>query len=592
MSKFYLTGLMLAVAMSASAASPALKTTAPQKCIRTVTELRLQSGSQIQRKAQTSDRTSGRTLLTRASAVTLTKMTPERAEEEHSITGIYTMKIGDYYSQTGQGEVTINAIITAVDDSHISISSDYFFSSVEATYDATTNKIGFSEYPAGEWNEMDITFQPGYWDNSAETLAFADFEGEFDPASGNISFPADHFFAWAAYDEGELMGYLDVFDAISMEPAVPGDFTIEGSYIMTIDDVYFEDGAGRLEVAAQITLTDDTHIKISAAPFYSPIPADYDATTGMITFGEYDAPAYQDYTVKIVPTHWNNAVEIAPYSVFFNSSTGTITFPADHGIGWRAYTADGATVGWLDLFDVLSLAQMPPEDPFDEEQAGQWTSIGNGTMVDAWVLTAYSNGGVPINPADYPFEVELQQNIENQNLYRVWRPYHSETFPLASSNTSIYQGQIVFDVTDPDHVIVRTGFPAGWATDSGEMYNFDLLGWQINSFGDDYTDSYLTAIYAYMEANNQPFSTFKDGVLTVNASVFDTNINCLKSYTWNNAVTRRSSVAFPGVDGISGLGAEKGEAKFFNLQGVQVDGKQPGILIKVQDGKATKVLVK
>ena len=42
--------------------------------------------------------------------------------------------------------------------------------------------------------------------------------------------------------------------------------------------------------------------------------------------------------------------------------------------------------------------------------------------------------------------------------------------------------------------------------------------------------------------------------------------------------------------GIAGIEAENGEAVYFNLQGVRVQNPENGIFIRVQNGKATKIM--
>ena len=62
----------------------------------------------------------------------------------------------------------------------------------------------------------------------------------------------------------------------------------------------------------------------------------------------------------------------------------------------------------------------------------------------------------------------------------------------------------------------------------------------------------------------------------------------------NNKQTRISKieVAFaPSTPtGIAGIEAENGEAVYFNLQGVRVQNPENGIFIRVQNGKATKIM--
>ncbi|MBD5366413.1 MAG: hypothetical protein HDR82_05290 [Bacteroides sp.] len=390
--------------------------------------------------------------------------------------------------------------------------------------------------------------------------------------------------------------------------------SIEGEYEIIIGDYYFDTSVGEFVSEAEIVDNGNGSITISSSDFYNTVKASYDAKTGNITFTSERLGSTtinnKRYYVAFQPTEFvmiseeEGDILYNSYSANFDATTGEISFPADCGFAWVAYSDLAYTkeAGFLDLFDVLGMSKAAPAEPIDEEQAGQWKTIGNATFVDAWVMASFSlvdenDNSTPVNPADFPLEVELQQNVENANIYRLWRPYFSEEFlELVGSNTSKFNGQIVFDVTDPDHVIVKPGLPAGYKSPDGEFYNFDLLGWQIWGFGDEFSaNEDLPLIYTFMEQNGQPFSTFKDGVITVNSSNFDFSAKCEKAYSWTKAVTKVSTITFPkGYDnaGISEVEVnDNGEATYYNLQGVRVNDNVKGLVIRVQNGKATKVVL-
>lgn len=232
----------------------------------------------------------------------------------------------------------------------------------------------------------------------------------------------------------------------------------------------------------------------------------------------------------------------------------------------------------------------------DEEQEGQWETVGMCTIVDSWVTPAfrYDDGtpdGYQANPADYPFTAELQRHVDNENLYRVWRPYHSADWMFASFNYSEYNGQIVIDVTDPEHVDVKAGYFAGFGDEGEEFCVFGILGWQIYMYGDLWDPSYLPEVIAFMEQNDMAFDTFKDNVLTVNMSLFDTNILCLNPVAWN--AYNVSTITFPDVNAVSNVGVEDTAVKYYNIQGVEVSNPAPGqIVICRQGDKVSKKIIK
>lgn len=71
-----------------------------------------------------------------------------------------------------------------------------------------------------------------------------------------------------------------------------------------------------------------------------------------------------------------------------------------------------------------------------------------------------------------------------------------------------------------------------------------------------------------------------------------TNVEFGKNKTGNNPTIKTMTVYYLGDEttGVEGIGAEEGEAVYFNLQGVRVANPEHGIFVKVQNGKAVKVV--
>lgn len=385
-------------------------------------------------------------------------------------------------------------------------------------------------------------------------------------------------------------------------------YSIEGQYKLVIGDYYFQDSAGAVELTVDVTVEDGlVWFEESAETYFlSAVPAEFNTTTNKLTFFQVKIGKSGSYYVLLSPFVWNNEtteIELQEeITATFDPKTGSITFLADNGISWNAFQDENYTnfLGYSQLFDLMSAAQFvedPNEDPLDEEQAGQWKTVGTATITDAWITPSYSLAdGSQIIPAEHPFEAELQQNVDNQNRYRVWRPFHSEKYILVSKNDTQYNGQIVFDITDPEHVIVEAKMPAGFKNNNGEFYCYGMLGWQIATFGDRYTESLLPAIIEFMESKAQPFDTYSDGVLSVNRSVFDFAASCEKAYTWNGNEYVVSTFKFDvsSVDEIAVIESENNApVEYFNLQGQRVNNPVAGqLIIKRQGAEVTKVLVK
>ena len=277
------------------------------------------------------------------------------------------------------------------------------------------------------------------------------------------------------------------------------------------------------------------------------------------------------------------------------ASVGTISgtrvvFP-DYDV-WAIGNYDHeATWGFWSLtyYNKLILDQ---EEVIDEEQAGQWKGVGICTLEDAWITPSFSSEGEQMNPADHLIHAELQQNIENENLYRVWRPYHDENWTLVGENQSKYNGQIVFDISDPDHVIVYPCYYAGYGDAYGEYCVFGALGWQMDPYAGDYTEEDLEKVYNFMEERDMPFDTYKDGVVTINLSMFDLNIYCEQAHVLSGDYVV-SKITFPGSSAVDGIDVDTTPVRYFNLQGVEVANPEAGqIVIRRQGDKVAKMMVK
>ena len=255
---------------------------------------------------------------------------------------------------------------------------------------------------------------------------------------------------------------------------------------------------------------------------------------------------------------------------------------------WAIGNPDNENAFWsLTYFNRLAR----PVD-VDEEEEGMWIPAGTCTVEDAWILPSFSLGGHQLIPSEHPFQAELQRNVANANRYRVWRPYHSKGYLLSSENESIYNGQIVFDVTDPEHVVVEAGHYAGFADATYSAFCvFGMLGYQIYGFGDEWNEDLLPWVIDFMEEKGQPFDTFKDNVVTVNYSVFDQSIDCEDYLSWQDNRYVVSRIILPDPDSVDAVPTEDSIVRYYNLQGMEIANPEVGsLVIRRHGGKSTKIL--
>lgn len=395
--------------------------------------------------------------------------------------------------------------------------------------------------------------------------------------------------------------------ALKKSKKAAADDGIEGTYTITIGDYYWEDSVnGELEEECEVSLNQGMAI-FSCDYFPSMTGGAYNETTGTITFSAIELGqaqiGQQMYYVRFEPfTGVTTDGYIISQSYNATYSNGTISFPSEHGFCWSAYTDANYTqlAGYLDAFDVVSLAKKAPED----ENA--WTSLGNATFMDGWVLPLFDIDQT--DPANQ-YEVELQQNSEDHNLYRLVDPYHGNS-PVADLNETDKKGYITFNVANPDHVVfVLTDAGFAYAdADLSKMYCYNALTWALDYLGTDDIDTVLNALA--QSGKELPATTFKNGVVDlpstfVNATEGYQSDACFGDqsdknggYGWITETKAGKNMAakiiFPatGIDNVV-AGEADAPVKYFNLQGIEVAKPAAGqVVIRKQGNNATKFMAR
>ena len=393
--------------------------------------------------------------------------------------------------------------------------------------------------------------------------------------------------------------------------------SIEGFWDFSLGDYYFNNSRGDITVEFEAQRFSDFVLFTDNTGYELPMIATFDEATGVLTFGReylgpFDVPidnygntmtmhVYQEPYLYNLATDTRNSVDNLT-GVFKDNK---ISFTIDYGVEWVFYlnpqdTPNHKTTNYVTTYaayDIYSAVKTADRKVFDEVQEGRWETVGTATFVDAWIMPAYTSSSSQLNPNDYPYEVELQKDVTSDTRYRLWEPFKYSY--ISTDNQSLYHGQIVFDIQDPDHVIVEAGYPAGFKNREGEFYVYGVLGWQLYGGGQnpDNDRTYLPQIIAFMEAQGQTFDTYDAETKTVyvNKSVFDTSPNCDKAYTFNGSYHVSTIKMNLNSDGVNDIEADfvDGPVRYYNLQGVEIANPAPGsVVIKVQGNTASKLLVR
>lgn len=390
-------------------------------------------------------------------------------------------------------------------------------------------------------------------------------------------------------------------------------FEIEGNYEGVFGDYYFANSSGKAETHdCTATLEHDgdgLYFVLNSEWFVTNLVWPYDTETHTLSVNAMELGLVplsngETYYARIEPFVYDWDLnggdgDVVPkdYTVTFNPATGKIAFPVDYGVSWALYNDNAYTdlAGYLDMFDIISLQHLETE-PTDPNEG--WTSIGNATFMDGWILPGA--GIDQTNPKNW-YEVELQQNDADKNVYRLVNPYKGNC-PIANMNASKKNGYIQFDVTDPNHVTFAAtdaGFVNSEAAIS-KMYCLNVLSMYMGSFN-------TTAQDVITEIGDEiPYTTFKDGVVslgsaidsetgkTVYDAVFGDQTETFGGFTWGDGVNMTTKIFFPGKAGIENVSADASAdapVRYYNLQGQPVATPAVGTLVIRQQGDKVEKLI-
>jgi len=218
-----------------------------------------------------------------------------------------------------------------------------------------------------------------------------------------------------------------------------------------------------------------------------------------------------------------------------------------------------------------------------------WVDYCTGVFEDGWGVP-----GVEQDPAAFPWSVKIQQNENDPGRYRLLNPYMAEGCPFADVST---EGYIVFNLADPEFVMVLPGYASGYKTGNGDIYCFNFEGYLCA----DGTYTKDQVIDIFMENGITEWSKLDGKVVTIPTCRFDFDRTCASAYTWQNqqggslADLMKAKITFDKTpDSVESISVDNanGEVEYYNLQGVRLDRPAKGINIRVADGKATKVVVR
>lgn len=375
---------------------------------------------------------------------------------------------------------------------------------------------------------------------------------------------------------------------------------ISGTWTFTVGDYYFEDSSGEyIDIVYEATVDGNEVTFSDPTGNRYPLKAIFDSSKQTFTFERtllgqengddlYLQPCSYDYTAnKLVPV---DAI-VAPYY----SNIGVMSFDFEAcTMTWEAYRGNSFR-GYYDILDFFAGINSNVSTSDDAD----WVDYGMATFMDGWLLPAFD-----IDQYSNKYEVPIQVNRNNSNLYRLVNPYNYG--PMVEYNESTTGGYIVFDVTDPDHVVFKTA-EAGFVNSSlgiSAFYCYNQLGSLVASYPE-----YTVKEIIDLQEGYSPWTTFKDGVVELssiisieNNLVYDANFGYQASpfggYYWTNdgdLIDMTTSIELPKEDAVEAIGVDNKVEKveLYDVNGLKVINPTPGqVIIKKSGSKVIKEIVR
>lgn len=382
--------------------------------------------------------------------------------------------------------------------------------------------------------------------------------------------------------------------------------SVEGTWTFILGDYYKgqEDSNGEMMVDFVATLEENNQLYFEDPySIYYPINATYNAAENTLTFIRELLGSVNGYYIYQNPFTINTTTNSVEYKdewvVTFDPVEGTLDLEENSGIAWIAYRDKEGTrpFGTAEMYDFVAAYKRAADS-----NAG-WTDLGNATFMDGWI-----SPGWEIDQFKTEYEVPLQQNNANPNLYRLVNPYL--VGPMRVYNLSKTGGYLTFDISNPEFVLIQK-CDVGFADPENGYTRFllyNMFGYYVQNF-----PQYTPAQIIEMQGDYMPHTTYENGVVRLNYYSFISNGAPTRQYDANFGIQFRPNggffwqtetggridmtarIVFPGADGVEAIGSDDANApvEYFTLQGVRIDNPEAGqLVIKRQGGKAQKVIVR
>lgn len=386
-----------------------------------------------------------------------------------------------------------------------------------------------------------------------------------------------------------------------MKRANAASSSIEGVYTITLGDYYLPNSVGQFDTECTLSLYKD-HVQIACDVFVSKVFAHYTPSSGTLKFYSQGlGPVTVEgttYHVSVESYRYDDATEKCvreDFTAHYDAESGVITIPEGHGILWGLYPNDeyeeAELIACEKVYDFESIERYDPNKG--------WSDAGTALFQDGWLLPVFD-----IDQLDYKnwYAVELQVNDENDALYRLVDPYRGLS-PIADKNESTKTGYIVFDISDPEHVVfeaVEAGF-ANAEKGISQFYCSNILsslaganGFTpeeiVKRYGDRLSYTYVKDHVVYLDHGyNESTKTMNDACFGIQNNPYAGNV--WKDGESSSALDMTTRIYMPGSPICSGVKtiteADETPVRYYTLQGIEIDNPVSGEVVICRKGSSS-----
>lgn len=256
-------------------------------------------------------------------------------------------------------------------------------------------------------------------------------------------------------------------------------------------------------------------------------------------------------------------------------------YPAyNDGNGWRKMSINSPTNTCVVVTKEGNTYKAKTPQEFERDQKYQWENYGTA-IYNVGGLTEYIIAGAD----SYAPEVKVEQSSTTPGVFRIKGAFSDFYQSLKSMNK--YKYYSAYDV-----MVVNASNPEkAYLEDCSTGITVTKVG------GEAYMVNYTSTVYKQMKEGETPeealYGTYKDNVITFPGG--DNELSSLMFSRGNTWVYYNQDGNFKLTltedSGINGLKEDAQTTCWYNLMGQKVNNPQKGVYIKVQGGKALKVMV-